>query len=227
MTAGKSSRLDLEVGLSTDRRTAHEIVRETLRYAILRGQLAGGTRLVLADVAADLGMSVTPVREAMRDLATEGLVHLDPHRGAVVSSVGSDQLEEIVALRLLLEVDLAQHAARSATGDVLTAARPLYDEMLNAPDPATWATLNRDFHLTLYRAAGRPREFEMVRSLVDASMLFVDVAQHGRANRERANDDHLRLLELFALRDDIGVGELMHEHVTIPLSVPTKTTTPG
>ena len=68
--------------LPRDGLSAHELARETLRQAILRGQLPGGARLVQADLAVHLRVSTTPVREALRDLATEGLIVLDRHWGA-------------------------------------------------------------------------------------------------------------------------------------------------
>jgi len=73
-----------DVANSEGHRTAHEFVKESLRRAILRGDLSGGERLIQADLATMLNVSTTPVREALRDLATEGLITLDRHRGGVV-----------------------------------------------------------------------------------------------------------------------------------------------
>src|SRR5688500_20338979 len=85
--------------IDSNRQTAHEFVRETLRKAILRGDLPGGSRLVQADIAARLKVSTTPVREALRDLATEGMITLDPHRGGVVRELNWDDMQEIVMIR--------------------------------------------------------------------------------------------------------------------------------
>ena len=199
------------------RQTAHEFVRETLRLAILRGELSGGSRLVQADIAEELRVSITPVREALRDLATEGVIRLDPHRGAVVGELTLDELDEIMRLRQILEIDAMRLAAERISSEQIEAARKIHEEMLIAPDPATWATLNREFHLLIYRAADKTRLYEMVRSLIDASMLYVNHAQHQPASRKRANDDHGILLDLLAARDVDGVQESLREHIMIPL----------
>ena len=86
------------------RRTAHEFVKDSLRRAILRGDLSGGARLIQADLAAMLNVSTTPVREALRDLATEGLITLDRHRGGVVRELNwLELMEEIRLIRQQLE----------------------------------------------------------------------------------------------------------------------------
>ena len=77
------------------RRTAHEFVKDSLRRAILRGDLSGGSRLIQADLATMLNVSTTPVREALRDLATEGFITLDRHRGGVVRELNWSEMEEI------------------------------------------------------------------------------------------------------------------------------------
>ena len=199
------------------RQTAHEFVRETLRLAILRGELSGGSRLVQADIAEELRVSITPVREALRDLATEGVIRLDPHRGAVVGELTLGELDEIMRLRRILEIDVMRLAAELISPEQIAAARTIHEAMLVAPDPATWATLNREFHLSIYRAAEKKRQFEMVRSLIDSSMLYVNRAQRQPASRKRANEDHGALLDLLAVRDIDGVQERLREHIMIPL----------
>src|SRR5690242_7828107 len=92
-----------DLAISGGRRTAHEFVRESLRRAILRGDLTGGERLIQADIAATLEVSTTPVREALRDLAAEGLISLDRHRGGVVRGLNWEDMEEIRKIRHQLE----------------------------------------------------------------------------------------------------------------------------
>jgi DNA-binding GntR family transcriptional regulator len=79
--------------------TAHEFARATLRHAILTGQIPGGSRLVQTDLAAQLSLNTTPVREALRDLATEGLIRFDPHRGAVVHRLTQREVDEVYRIR--------------------------------------------------------------------------------------------------------------------------------
>jgi DNA-binding transcriptional regulator YhcF (GntR family) len=76
-------------------RTAHDFAKQTLRRAILRGELPGGTRLIQSDLATQLGVSTTPVREALRDLAGGGLITLDRNRGGVVRELNWHEVEEI------------------------------------------------------------------------------------------------------------------------------------
>jgi DNA-binding GntR family transcriptional regulator len=210
------SRVDLGT-IASAPRTSHEMARETLRYAILRGQVPGGTRLLQAEIAEQLGVSVTPVREALRDLATEGLVRLDPHRGAVVTEVSGDQLVEIVRLRQLLEVDLFRQAAGIIDSAQLAVARSAEVRLRATADPAARSVLNREFHLAIYEAAGQGRQLDMVRSLLDASMLFVHIAQQETSRRERADADHARILELVASGDVEKACTVLGDHIAIPL----------
>jgi DNA-binding GntR family transcriptional regulator len=85
-----------------DRRTAQAYVRDSIRSAIFAGQIEAGDRLVQADIAQQLDVSTTPVREALRELATEGLLRLDAHHGAVVRDLDPVELQEIHELRRLL-----------------------------------------------------------------------------------------------------------------------------
>src|SRR5690349_18480778 len=112
-------------GSLAGRKTAHEYVKDSLRQAILRGAIPGGTRLVQADVASELQVSTTPVREALRDLATEGLIRLDPHRGAIVSQLSYGEAVEIQQICKLLEPEAMRQAALAITDDTLKQAHAL------------------------------------------------------------------------------------------------------
>ena len=117
-----------------DWQTAHEFVRETLRRAILRGDLAGGSRLIQTDLAAQLQVSTTPLREALRDLATEGLITLDRHRGGVVRELDRDDIEEIRLIRGQLEPLSVASPSRGVTDQQLREVDALCDQMDRARD---------------------------------------------------------------------------------------------
>jgi DNA-binding GntR family transcriptional regulator len=180
--------------------TAHEFVRESLRRSILRGELSGGERLIKADLARQLRVSTTPVREAMRDLATEGLITLDQHRTGIVRGLNWDDMQEIRLLRESLEPLGVELAAPRVTDATLDAAEALCDRMTKESDPADWAELNRRFHFLFHDATGAPRLAAILRSLEDAATLYVAQAQRLRPEiRRRANAAHRAFID--ACRD--------------------------
>jgi DNA-binding GntR family transcriptional regulator len=202
------------------RPTVHEQVRETLRQAILTGQLAGGTRLVQADIAKDLDVSITPVREALRDLANEQMIHLDPRRGGIVHTLTGSELQEILDLRMVLEALAIQRAAEQITPGQLERAQSLHDRMLSATASYSWVMLNRSFHLTIYEAAGLPRLLAILRNLLDASVMYVNAAdEYMPEHRERAGDDHAAILKLLADHDAEGAVEAIKTHINIPREI--------
>lgn len=196
--------------------TAHVFARETIRVAILNGQLRGGARLVQSDLASQLQVSTTPVREALRDLASEGLIRIDPHRGGVVCELDADDLKEVYEIRLHLEPLVLQLAMAGMTNEVLDHAAELHDAMNAAPDSAAWVQLNRDFHMALYEVANRPRLLSMVRSLQDASVMAVSARLRRDPDQRRtANAEHGQLLEAMRDRDLETAKSVIHEHLTM------------
>ena len=106
--------------------------------AILNGQLAGGTRLVQSELAKQLDVSTTPVREALRDLASEGLILIDPHRGGVVNELGEAEVNEVYQIRLRLEPYALELAMDQVTDEGLSRAAEMHEAMSAAPDSASW-----------------------------------------------------------------------------------------
>ena len=200
------------------RQTAQELVRETLRRAILTGEIGGGTRLVQADLAQQLQVSTTPVREALRSLAAEGLVRLDSHRGAVVRLFTQDEVTEVFELRAVLEPVVLQRAIPRVTPQQLDAAAAIEEEMSAERDPARWGQLNRAFHGVFMTAASSERLRQMVETLHDAfSAYIVSAMVHDDSRRSLANEQHRTLLQAVREQDEEAATAAMVAHMRLTL----------
>ncbi|MGI9604857.1 MAG: GntR family transcriptional regulator [Acidimicrobiales bacterium] len=203
---------------SGGRQTAHVYVRETVRGAILNGQLAGGTRLLQSELAAQLEVSTTPVREALRDLASDGLIRIDPHHGGVVSEFDGDDLREVYQIRQRIEPLALELAMPLITDEILDRCEELHDAMSAAPSSAAWVQLNREFHMTIYEASNQHRLVTMVRSLQDASVMAVSARVQGLPQaRDAANKEHADLIEALRAGDLEGATAVMLHHLTMSI----------
>lgn len=207
--------LELEAEPGPSRRTAHELVRDTLRRAILRGTLPGGTRLVQADIAVRLEVSTTPVREALRDLATEGLIRLDAHRGAVVQQLELSEVTEIYDLRMLLEPEGMRRATRSITPDGLQRAELVSERMSAEQDAGTWADMNREFHGLLVEGIDSPRLKSILRNLRDSAAPYVgfSLQEWGAEQIEAANEEHRELIAAMRAGDEERAAAVTEQHL--------------
>ena len=202
------------------RQTAHEFVRETLRMAILSGNLVGGTRLVQADIADMLQVSTTPVREALRDLASEGMVRLDAHRGGVVHELSAEELVEIYDIRAIMEPAAMRQAVPFITDEIIERVTRIHERMAVDPESTDFVDHNRDFHLAIYDAAGSPRMAAILKGLLDASVMYVSAGHQGRPElRHKAVADHAQIIEALKARDVDAAAEAILEHINIPRSV--------
>lgn len=211
--------MELQVA-SGEWRTAHELVRETLRQAILRGNLTGGSRLIQADLAAQLRVSTTPVREALRDLATEGLITLDRHRGGVVRGLNWGDMAEIRQIRQQLEPLAVTLAVAGITDTQLKEADELCVRMAGVDDLASWVDLNRRFHFLFHEATGAARLTAILKGLEDAAAVYVAQAQRSHPEiRRRANAAHRALIEACQRRDADAAIVAMEGHVGMPIEM--------
>jgi DNA-binding GntR family transcriptional regulator len=200
------------------RRTAHEYVRAVLRRAILNGEVTPGSRLVQAEVAAMLDVSTTPVREALRDLATEGLVQFDPHRGAIVAELSREDVEDIYQIRSILEPLAMRQAVPKISDAMIAQLRKLHQTMLDEPHSADWVDRNRVFHMALYETAASPRLAAIIRNLQDASVMYIGASlTHQPGLREEANRDHAVILDALERRDTEAAVNALSEHLQTSL----------
>lgn len=195
-------------------------VLEAIKHAILTGELIPGRALVETDLAAVLGVSKTPVREALKTLAGAGLVTMHPYRGAVVRTVDGEQARHIYDLRLLLEPEALRRALRA--GHQWRKAREALERAGETPDQAERSLANRDFHHELYAGCGNPLLVRMLDDLRDQTALVSAAAwRHNPAawphecipSWEHEAAEHRGVLTAAENRDAERAASLLHAHI--------------
>jgi DNA-binding GntR family transcriptional regulator len=193
-----------------------------IRERIAEQQFTPGYRLVLGSIAAELGMSVVPVREAIRQLEAEGLVTFEHNVGARVSMVDDSQYRHSMQALSILEGVATALAARALTRDEVQRARSINDAMVQTLehfDPRRFTALNQEFHETLFIRCANPRILELVRAewgrlghLRDSTFSFVP----GRAAESvREHEQILALIEAGAPLGDIEQAARRHRSATL------------
>lgn len=196
------------------RLTAQRYVEDELRRTILDGTRLAGSRIRQNEVAKNLDVSTTPVREAIRSLASEGLIRLDSHRGAVVHEVDREELEEVYEMRQLLEPAAIQRAIKYITNDRLQYIESLHELMSDERDLVRWAELNREFHAATTRGVISDRFESVLRQLRDASALYVVLTLREQTGRlEQAHEEHAQLLRALRTRDSELAAQITVQHL--------------
>lgn len=214
--ANPNSIEDAMMVLPITRQTVTHQATEALRERILRGVYADDTPLRQDALAAELGVSRIPIREALRQLEAEGLVVFNPHRGAVVSSLSVDEIEELFELRAQIESDLVRRAVvRTKTEHVSRAKEILkaYESAFRTGEVGEWGKLNWEFHSTLYAPADRPFTMAIIQRLHQQSDRYLRmqlVLTHGES---RAIDEHRAILTAVAGHDVKLACSLMRQHI--------------
>lgn len=194
-----------------------ERIYRRLRGAIQRGEFSPGTRLVEQRLAEDLGVSRTPVREALYRLEREGLVTKIPHRGIIVRDHDPEELMEVLELRGLLEGYAASLAAKRADQELFDELEGILrasEEAIQRGDIDRVIELNTDFHETLYRRCGNRRLFELIKDLRDQFYRFRVCILKLPGMPERSIRDHHEMIELMRRGESEAVEEFVREHIS-------------
>jgi DNA-binding GntR family transcriptional regulator len=193
-------------------------VLEAIKHAILSGELRPGQPLVETDLAEVLGVSKTPVREALKTLAGAGLVTMSPYKGAVVRVVDAELARHVYDLRLLLEPEALRRAVTE--GHDWQAAHEALARADAAPDQAERSLANRDFHRELYAGCGNPLLVKMLDDLRDQTALVSVAAwRHekpsvGTPSWEAEADEHRAVLRAAHDGDAARAAGLLREHIS-------------
>ncbi|MCX2698579.1 GntR family transcriptional regulator [Ochrobactrum chromiisoli] len=195
------------------RRSAPDLVRDGLRIAILNGELAQGAQLRQDQIAEQFGTSRIPVREALRQLETEGLVKIEPNRGAVVASLSLDDVLEMLDIRIALECHALRLAIPQMAEEDFDLAESILDGYNKEPDPETWSTMNWQFHWTIYAPCHRPRLLAMIEANYGHVNRFVRMQVSMAAGKERPQKEHELLLEYCRSGETEKAVSLLGTHI--------------
>ncbi|MBJ6646763.1 GntR family transcriptional regulator [Streptomyces griseoincarnatus] len=188
-----------------------QYVLEEIKRRILTGRLTPGQALVETDLAAQFGVSKTPVREALKTLAGTGLVVMSQYKGVTVRMVDADMAREVYDVRLLLEPEALKRAVRR--GASLDDAREALTRADEATDTAERSLANREFHRALYLPCGNPLLGRMLDEVRDQAALVSAVAWAADPSWEREADEHRVILDLALAGDADGAARALHAHI--------------
>ena len=193
-----------------------ESVIHSLRAAIVTGQMSPGQVYSAPALAARFGVSATPVREAMVDLAREGLVETVPNKGFRVTAVSDTELDEIAGLRRLIEPPTVQQVTPIIPDDDLPHLRELAQAIVDhaaTGDLIAYAEADRRFHQAILEYSRNARLISTVNGLRAQTRLYglAEMAEQGTLAASAT--EHLTLVGLIADRDAAGAGALMTRHI--------------
>jgi DNA-binding GntR family transcriptional regulator len=191
-------------------------VAATLREAITSLQLAPGSPIVEATVARQLGVSTTPVREALQRLAKEGLVVLSRHRGANVVTMTADDVAEIFQLREVLEPLAVRLAVPQLSADDIIKTEELLTQAGQAIVDQDWSSLshcNREFHGIFIARCGNERLRSILENLQYQNRIIALLAWQNRGYQSREHDEHMDILLAVQERDPERAAASAHQHV--------------
>ena len=210
---------DLDLGplqAFQERKSLGEHVFESLKHSIVRGKISSGEWLVESHIAETLGISRTPVREAIHKLEREGLIERQPRGGFTVLGFERDDIIETFGIRSVLEGYAARLAAVKHDAKELEDLENKIDEFQDALDRQKMSLLpaiNTEFHDLLYSLSKSPKLINMINHLRDQIYRYRQMILKERKFASTSNQDHKKMIKYIRRRDAEGAERLVREHI--------------
>jgi DNA-binding GntR family transcriptional regulator len=199
------------------RQSLTSAVADKLREQIIRGDIPEGAQLRQDVIAAQYRVSRIPVREALRQLDAEGLITIVPNRGAVVPQLSPNDIEELFAIRALLEPEVLKHSIPHLTKSDFSEAETLLNkymaELRREDHISEWGRLNWKFHSLLYARAERPHFMSIIRNVNHNGERYTRLQLYLTHGITRANEEHHQILELCRKREVLAACKLLRQHI--------------
>ncbi len=198
------------------RKSLGEHVFESLKHSIVRGKISSGEWLVESHIAETLGISRTPVREAIHKLEREGLIERQARGGFTVLGLKRDDIEETFGIRSVLEGYAARLATVKHEAQELEKLENKIDEFQNALDRKKMNLLpaiNTEFHDLLYSLSKSPKLINMINGLRDQIYRYRQMILKEKKFASTSNLDHKKMLKYIRKRDAEGAERLVRDHI--------------
>jgi len=202
--------------LSIDNTPLCEKIAETIREYILKGVLKPGDRLTEPKLSEMLGISRTPIREALRILETEGFVEIFPRRGAVVSEITDKDVDDIFALKVKLESLAAKLAVKNLTDEDIKRLKEINDKMeksAKARNVSNLIKLNAEFHNVFITKSKNSRLEKFLLSLLRQFKRATAYSFTEAGRIYQVLEEHVQIVEAFEERDAEKVEKLVEKHI--------------
>lgn len=193
-----------------------DIAYENLKHAIITGELTPGSRIVETVYANKLHISRTPLREALRKLELDGLVHYEHRRGVIVSAFTLSDIEEIFTIRnamMMLLLPSVIERVKPEHIEVLNDLLRKMDDALKNDDCETLAIYNRQFHSTLEHISDKKRILSVIDGQEEYIIRFSAIAIASLQHRQTGNEEHHEMVEMLKAHDLEALKILMQRHL--------------
>jgi len=202
--------------------TLREKILETIRDAILKGSLKPGERVSEPDLAERFGISRTPIREAFRQLESEGYLQVIPRKGAVVASLTERDVEEFYAIKIILEGFAARMAAEQLSDKEIERLETINERLQKLADEGdvkNFFKVHDEFHEVFIKASGNEKLLELINQLVMKfkRLRLASLSQPGRM--DISVKEHEQLIDAFKKHDGHGADSLVRHTATIGAEV--------
>jgi DNA-binding GntR family transcriptional regulator len=192
--------------------TKTEAAYQDLRWRILSGSLAPGISMNQEVLARDLGVSSTPVREALRRLESEGFVRFAAHSTVNVPPLSLRELDELYEVRSTLDPQAARLAASAASNEQIEAIKTMLHASSYTISNEKRFDSNREFHRAIYSASGNSELVALLEQLWDRTERYRYILIATRVDEVTSTKDHVRIVAALKHRDSDGIARLLEEH---------------
>jgi DNA-binding GntR family transcriptional regulator len=202
-----------KIQLKSQHRTVPGMITDSLREAILQGELKGGEQLKQDELGGRLGVSLSPIREALKNLEAEGLVQFYPNRGVMVVALSAEEAQEIFEIRIFLESGALELSIPNLSQADLNQAEKLLIQGDCEEYSDKWSELNWQFHEVIYQGAKKPRLLHLIRMMHNNVERYMRLYLTTMNYQVKSQEEHRALLEACASGDVEAGKTILRKHM--------------